>query len=228
VRRSAVGLGLAGALWAAAALCQVSGSVALLSDYRYRGVSLTADRPALQASIVYDDTSGAYAGAFASNVRLASGASLEGVAFAGYARRLGPVDADVGVSGTWFSGGAAYDYGEMHAGVAFEGLAARISYAPTYFGDRRGSWYLEVNDTHALAGPFSVFGHAGLLRRRADGYGAYETAATIVDTRVGVVAAFDVASVRLEWVNISTLAYAYPVVGSKRRSNIVLSITRTF
>lgn len=225
MRRSAVGL--AGALWAADALCQVSGSVSLLSDYRYRGVSLTGNRPAIQASVVYDDASGAYAGGFASNVRFASGASLQAVGFAGYATRFGRVDADVGVSGSHFTRPGYLDYGELHAGLAFEGLATRVSWAPTYFGDDKGSVYLELDASHALAGPFHVFAHAGVLHRHRDGY-RYASADTIADASAGIGATFDATSVRLEWVHTSTLDYVYPVAGDKRRSTVVLSIKQSF
>jgi uncharacterized protein (TIGR02001 family) len=49
---------------------QVSGHVALLSDFVFRGESLTEGRPALQAGIGYDHPSGLFVGGLASNVRI--------------------------------------------------------------------------------------------------------------------------------------------------------------
>ena len=62
------------ALWtllcASEACAQVSGSVTLVSDYRYRGISLSDGRPTAQLSVAYDRPDGWYMGAFASRVRL--------------------------------------------------------------------------------------------------------------------------------------------------------------
>ena len=44
--------------------------VALLSDYRFRGESLTEGRPALQAGVNYDHSSGLFVGGLVSNVRI--------------------------------------------------------------------------------------------------------------------------------------------------------------
>ena len=53
------------ALIAANVSAQVSGSLTLVSDYRFRGVSLSHNNPAAQLGAVYDDARGWYAGAFA-------------------------------------------------------------------------------------------------------------------------------------------------------------------
>ena len=220
---------LAALVWTADALSQVSGSVALLSDYRFRGLSLTGNRPALQATVVYDHPGGAYAGLFASNVRLATGTSLQGIGFAGYAMRLDDrFDIDVGASWSGFSGGHDLDYGEIHAGAAYQGFRARLSYAPAYFGEHHGAWYFEASSTYALGGPFSALAHAGVLHVESGGYTYYEAARTVGDARLGIAARFDATTARLEWVGISTVGYAYPVAGDKRRNSVVLSVTRSF
>jgi uncharacterized protein (TIGR02001 family) len=54
------------------ASAQVSGQVALLSDYRQRGVSLSDTGPSIQATVNYDHGSGFFAGAMASRVRIVS------------------------------------------------------------------------------------------------------------------------------------------------------------
>lgn len=171
MRRSV--LAFAWALWAAAAHAQVSGSAAAVSDYRFRGISLSGDDPAAQVTLAYDHPSGAYVGAFASNVRLAdaNGAALQALGFAGYAFHIGDgPDFDVGFDGSSFPRAHEYDYAEIHAGVAFPAITVRISYAPHYFGQSNATWYSEVGASHSLAGPLSVFGHVGVLQRVGDGY----------------------------------------------------------
>src|SRR5262245_25036682 len=107
------------AVWRAAALllcaaaesasAQLSGTLAGVTDYRYRGVTFSDRRPAAQAGLTYDDASGWYAGAFGSTVRLdpPGGASskFQAIAYAGYAMRLGSgVSLEVGGDYAAFAG----------------------------------------------------------------------------------------------------------------------------
>ncbi len=63
---------LCGALIAAmatsAAAADVSGEAGVVSDYRYRGVTLSRGRPAIQASVTIEDDSGLYAEAWTSTL----------------------------------------------------------------------------------------------------------------------------------------------------------------
>src|SRR5690349_12947644 len=73
-----------------AALAQVSGSVALLSDYRFRGVSLSNGKPVAQAGVAYDAPQRWYAGGLVSAVLAGcfpDCGGLQGVVYAGYAAR---------------------------------------------------------------------------------------------------------------------------------------------
>ena len=224
-------LALAGSLWASGALAQLSGSVAALSDYRFRGVSLTDDRPALQAGLVYDHASGAYAGAFLSNVRFAdqSAGALQIVGFAGYAHRLdSSATVDAGATWSGFSDGRRYDYGEVYAGVAYEGIAARIAYAPRYFDQPSAAWYLEANGSRPLAARVRFLAHVGLLHLAGGDSVETSVAHDIVDGRLGVGIDLDVATLRLEWVGVSNIGYAYPLAPGARRSAAVVSVSRSF
>jgi uncharacterized protein (TIGR02001 family) len=55
-------------LWASAAAAEVSGEAGVVSDYRYRGVSLSNGNRALQASVTLEHGSGLYATAWASTL----------------------------------------------------------------------------------------------------------------------------------------------------------------
>ena len=61
---AAIGLTLA----AAAAHADITGTVTAVSDYDFRGITQTAQDPALQGSIDYTHSSGFYLGAWGSNV----------------------------------------------------------------------------------------------------------------------------------------------------------------
>ena len=65
-------------MYAAGAGAQLTGTVSVVSDYRFRGVSLSQQKPAVQASIGYDDPSGWYGGVFASTAKLAGESATTG------------------------------------------------------------------------------------------------------------------------------------------------------
>ena len=71
-----------------AAWAQTSGSATIVSDYRYRGVSLSEGHSAAQITLGYDSPSGWYAGGFASSARLDYVNAEQLIAYAGYTRRL--------------------------------------------------------------------------------------------------------------------------------------------
>jgi uncharacterized protein (TIGR02001 family) len=55
-----------------------SGKVALYSEYEYRGISQTAEKPAVQLNLDYGHASGLYAGTFISNIKWLEEAAAAG------------------------------------------------------------------------------------------------------------------------------------------------------
>jgi uncharacterized protein (TIGR02001 family) len=155
------------ALVATASFAQVSGTASLLSDDRFRGVSLTQGHFAAQLDVAYDHPSGLYAGAFVSNVEFdpSSGQHTQGIGYAGYARRLqSGWSVDAGAAYSDFSNDADYRYWELHAGIASDVLSARLYFSPNYFGQSIHTVYAEVNGSYRLTERFRAIGHAGLLQ----------------------------------------------------------------
>jgi uncharacterized protein (TIGR02001 family) len=80
----------------------VSSDVAIVSDYRFRGWSLSDDKPALQVEADVSHASGLYAGVFASSIREygvdadGDGATAEVDLYGGWAFALAGFDFDVG------------------------------------------------------------------------------------------------------------------------------------
>jgi len=117
---------------------QLSGTAALVSDYRFRGISQSDNKPAVQAGLMLGHGSGAYAGVFASMVRGwgsngGSDASVE--LSAGYTMPLANGTLDAGAR--WLltpSGTAGTDY--VEAVVKLSGtlgpalLLGGVAYAP--------------------------------------------------------------------------------------------------
>jgi len=211
------------------AVAQLSGSVALLSDYRFRGVSLTSECPAAQADVNYDTESGWYAGAFISNVSFDSYPRLHRLllTYAGYARRIGAdLSVDAGVKYADLSPGSDFSYLEAHAGVTARFINAQLAFAPKYFGQHRAGTYLELNSGTELTETLRVFGHVGVLYVQPDPY--QRSSSTRVDGGIGLRYERDSFTAQFSRVVVSGISLIYPVESSQHRSAWVLQVSRLF
>jgi uncharacterized protein (TIGR02001 family) len=156
------------------ALAQVSGSVALVSDYQYRGVTFSKGVPVPQLTLVYDNPQGWYLGGFVSPIKLRNSgdSALEYIGYAGLARRLASgLSWEGGMSSHVFSGASTMNFHEAYVGLASERVNARISYAPDYLGMNLRTLYAELNASHPLCDQLNLFAHAGFLGSLSGGSG---------------------------------------------------------
>jgi uncharacterized protein (TIGR02001 family) len=91
-------------MWASpAAAMDVSGEIGVVSDYRYRGVSLSRGRPAVQGSVTIEHDSGLYAEAWASTLERPGDPTDSEVDFtAGFSKDLSEAF-NVDLSGSFFA-----------------------------------------------------------------------------------------------------------------------------
>lgn len=225
----------AAALWclcfAVDVYAQVSGSLTLVSDYRYRGVSLSDEEPAAQASVAYDHSSGWYAGAFGSRVDLAgqSRRNLQLLTYVGYARRVRPgLSWEAGASYYSFTGDGGYDYPEMYWGFASDKVSGRIYYARNYFGHGAGALYAELNASKPLIYRLHLLGHIGVLHLDSRSAPSYGSDRYRFDVRAGIGVDLDQLSLRLTWLATDAANTAYPVSESRSRTAITVSVSRAF
>ena len=215
------------------ALAQVSGSASLLSDYRFRGVSLSDEKPAVQLGLAYDDPSGIYGGVFASSTafRFTSGRGLQLVSYLGYAHRLPSGAAwEAGAEYASFTTPNGWDYPEAYVGAAWRDVSARSYYAPRYFGVDSDTLYAELNATRPLVAGMQLLAHAGLLRYTTrefyPGYVEYVRRSRW-DARLGVGTELQAFSVQLSWVAREAESTGY-TVGERHRNTVLLSVSRAF
>jgi uncharacterized protein (TIGR02001 family) len=220
---------------------QVSGSLGVVSDYRYRGYSLSAGDPAVQASVAYDRATGAYAGVFASSTDSAGDTGVQLIPYAGYARRDAQGRSwDIGLRYAYFTADTQADYAEAHVGVALRHAAFRVHYAPDYFG-QVSNWYVEADGSVAIGERLRWLWHAGYARSGAATERAYAPAPypaygyhvqyaayapdttsddrTRIDLRTGFALTTRVCDVQLTWQHVDgddTTAYAAPYDASDR------------
>lgn len=147
MRKSILGLSaLAVAAMSAPALAQdapasdltVTGNAAVVTDYRFRGISQTDKRFALQGGITVTHSSGFYVSTWGSSIDdyVANGSDQELDLIAGYSKTIGAATVDVGVLYYYYpgSGGVNSDFVEPYASIkgTFGPATAKLTanYAP--------------------------------------------------------------------------------------------------
>jgi uncharacterized protein (TIGR02001 family) len=219
-----------GFLFAAGACAQVSGSLNLVSDYRYRGVSLSDEKPAAQLSVVYDHASGWYAGVFGSTVEITerSRHELQLLSYVGYAGRLRPgLTWEAGAAYTAFLRSSGYDYPEVYLGIASEHASGRLSYAQDYYGQGGGALYAELNGTRPLVDRVHLLGHLGVLRLDHRDTATGASGCCRFDVRAGIALDLEPLSLQLAWVASGTMNSG-PASEDRHRNVWVLSASRAF
>jgi len=156
----------------------VHGSVGLVSDYRFRGVSQTNQDPAVQGGITVSTHSGVYAGVWASSINPpASNLGSEIDLFAGYATKIAEgVTLDAGLLYYLYphhkaqTGAIATDFFEPYVNLTgtIGPLALKVGANYAWDQDALGgssALYLHAEPTFALSGtPFSLNGHLGYAK----------------------------------------------------------------
>ena len=130
------------AAWAApAGAADLSGEIGLVSDYRYRGLSLSGGRPALQASLSVEHGSGAYAEVWGSSLEPDGWSSAEIDGTVGYGFDLTEtLSADI--SATYYTYPGDTDSNAIELGGSLEAAhgpltaSLGISVAPPQSGTR--------------------------------------------------------------------------------------------
>ena len=112
----------------------ITGLVGGVSDYRFRGVSLSGEAPALQGSLEAAHASGFYVGAWATTLGDADGADVELDLYGGWSGAVGAATVDLGVLGYVYPDGADLDYLELYGSAAWmlgpATATVGVSYAP--------------------------------------------------------------------------------------------------
>ena len=229
MRRHAIAL--SALLFTSTAGAQVSGSAVLLSDYRFRGVSLSDGQPAVQLSAAYDGNAGWYAGMLAASVRPDGRTRAQVLAYVGIARPLRDgLDWDAGVEYSTIAGDMAYRYGEFYVGLTSDRSSLRLYYAHHYFGQRTPVLYAALDRTWPLTERLHLLAHLGLLRR--EGPIDYDSGRYRTDARLGLGLDWRGYELQLAWTVARGSQEPYPFDdsndGRPARQAWVLSCSRSW
>ena len=147
------------------ALAEISGNVALTTDYRFRGISQTDRNPAVQGGFDWAHDSGFYLGTWGSNVDFAG--SLELDYYGGYAHDINDsLSFDVGAIYYDYPGdGGNLEFWEVYGGLSGDlgpvSLSGTVSYSNDYFGESGDAFYYDLGASYELPAEFSLAAHYG-------------------------------------------------------------------
>ncbi len=159
-------------------------NVGAISDYRYRGISQTRLKPALQGGIDYANANGFYLGTWASTIKWIKDAygdaGLEIDLYGGYKGEIAKdVTYDVGVlqyvyasakTKLWDASYKDPNTTEIYGAVTYGPVTTKLSYSLTnLFGnydfagkkDSKGSIYLDVSASFDVGGGLTLAPHVG-------------------------------------------------------------------
>jgi uncharacterized protein (TIGR02001 family) len=149
----------------------LTANLGLFSDYRFRGISQTDKKPALQGGFDVAHSSGLYVGNWNSNIDSAmyNGANLEMDFYGGYKATFEGFGLDVGAIYYYYPGSGAngslkIDNAELYIGGSYGPVSLKYNYAVTdFFGapDSRGSSYIDLGFNYDLGNNFGVVAHYG-------------------------------------------------------------------
>lgn len=220
----------------------LSFNAALTSDYRYRGISQTRLKPALQGGAdVVHNASGIYVGAWASTIKWTKDAGGDGdIEIDLYAGKRGELSTGLGYD----AGVLTYVYPsnklasvpgfvgahttELYGQLSYGPALVRYSHAVTNlfgFVDSKHSGYLDLAANLEAGNGLIVNLHAG--RQRV----ARNSAASYTDWKIGVTRDFSIVSAAFAYVgtNAGKVSYASPANGKfLGKSALVLTVTKNF
>jgi uncharacterized protein (TIGR02001 family) len=221
------------ALPAAPAFADVAFNASLTSDYRYRGISQTRLKPAVQGGVDWSDASGFYAGAWGSTIKwikdAGGDAGLELDFYGGYKTEIAKgLTLDIGALQYYYpsnklkpSANTLEGYGALTFGPAT--LKVSRSFTNLFgFAKSKGSMYYDLTATFDLGDGWSLTPHIG--RQTVSKNSAY----SYTDASLTVNKAIDALTLSLGVVDAKTGAYFGPGNKDLGKRGVVASVKYTF
>ena len=239
-------LALAGGAWAQDKTAEtakaepdytLSYNVGVVTDYRYRGISQSRLKPALQGGADFAQKSGLYIGTWASTIHWIKDSggkgNIEWDIYGGYKGTAGPLGYDVGVLRYQYPDNQlnpSANTTELYAAGTWGPATLKYSHSITNlfgFADSKGSGYLDLSANFDLGNGLSLVPHVGA--QRIKNLGTYHDASlTLAKDWEGTV--LSAAVVTTDWSHKFGFNYTLPETGNKdlAGTNLVLGIKKNF
>ena len=147
---------------------EISANAALVSDYRFRGISQSNTSPAIQGGFDYGADNGFYVGTWASSVDFDTNVDFDGSLeldfYAGWGTDLGENSSiDIGYIYYDYPGddGVEGDYQEIYVNYGWRNLSLGAAYSDDYYGGSGKFWYLQANYDWTIAENWALALHVG-------------------------------------------------------------------
>ncbi|MET0268164.1 MAG: TorF family putative porin [Duganella sp.] len=212
---------------------QISYNAAVVSDYRYRGISQTRLNPAVQLGADYvNNPTGLYLGTWATNIKWVKDGGGDGdIEWDIYGGKRGQLTSDI----AYDVGGLYYYYPsnklnpsantfELYAQLSAGPFSIKYSHSTTNlfgFADSKNSGYLDGQFNYDVYDGYVLNLHAGHQNVKNNGASSYS------DYKVGVTKDFGVVTVAVAAIKTNTDAYSSRNKNTGK-SGAVLTISKTF
>lgn len=198
-----------------------SANAALVSDYRFRGISLSDKDFAIQGGFDISTSSGFYVGTWGSSIEQLAGSELELDVYAGYATSFEDLSFDIGILAYTYPGSSNTTYWEAYSSIggSLGNLGWTLGGAYAFDQDNIGgddNIYIYLDTSMPLAdGPVSISTHLAVED------GAFSFGKTKWDWSVGLSYDISGASIGVAYVdtNIDT---------NEGEGGIVVSLSSSF
>lgn len=185
---------LSGAMATSAQAVEVSANVALVSDYRFRGISQSNEEIAVQGGFDLAFDNGIYVGTWGSTVDFDStdgfNGSLELDYYVGWGMDVGANSAiDVGYIYYDYpgdDGSGEGDYQEIYGSFSWYDLTLGLAYSDDYYGETEKFFYYYAGYSFSLAEDLSLDLHVGFNDLDEDGGFLSDGEDSYTDYSVGV------------------------------------------
>lgn len=190
-----------------------TGNMSLVSDYRFRGISQTFRKPALQGGFDYSHSSGIYLGNWNSNVNEGAGfpnGNLEMDFYGGWKKTWGDWGLDIGAIYYYYPGTDAnagngttfvnlrdptkthngrVDNSEFYIGGSWKWLSLKYYHAMgDYFSlpETKGSNYWDLTANYDLGSGWTLVGHVGMFKLKGWDNGTDLSKGSYTDWKIGI------------------------------------------
>jgi uncharacterized protein (TIGR02001 family) len=216
----------------------LTANIGVFTDYRYRGISQTRLKPAIQGGVDYAAPAGWYVGAWASNIKwIKDGGGDASVEIDFYGGYKGEIQKDF----TYDIGFLTYQYpghklqtspntNEIYGALTFGPATVKYSHSISNlfgFSDSKGSGYLDLSATFEVSG-ITVAPHVGFqtVKRTSDAsYTDYSL--TVSKDFSGFVLSAALVGTDTKTVNGGP-AYSSPDGKNLGKAGLVLGVKKTF
>lgn len=209
-------------------------NVGAVTDYRYRGISQTRFRPAIQGGADFSHRSGLYIGTWGSTIKwikdAGGDAGGEVDVYLGYKTTYGDFGFDIGVLRYMYPGSSLPvnpDTTEVYLAGTWGPATLKYSHSTTnLFGtfDSKGSGYLDLSATFDIGyWGLTVTPHIGHQRVRNNSFASYTDWSIALGKDFG-----NGLSASLAYVDTDTDAYVAPNGKNLGRSGVVLGVKYSF